>query len=142
VNTPGIPGLYRDRSPEENVDLLRRMKAGEFADGTPVLRAKIDLAHANMIMRDPLLMRIRRDAHHYRRGTECKIYPLYDFAHGLSDAIAGITRSLCTLEFKDSRDIYDWLVEAAGYSHPLTQIEFARLELDFTVLGKRKCYGW
>lgn len=138
VTTPGIPGLYRDRSPEENLDLLRRMKAGEFADGAHVLRAKIDLAHANMIMRDPLLMRIRRDAHHYRRGTEWKIYPLYDFAHGLSDAIEGITRSLCTLEFKDSRDIYDWLVEAAGYSNPPTQIEFARLELDYTLLSKRK----
>ncbi len=138
VTTPGIPGPYRDRSPEENVDLLRRMKAGEFADGAHVLRAKIDLAHPNMIMRDPLLMRIRRDAHHYRRGTEWKIYPLYDFAHGLSDAIEGITRSLCTLEFKDSRDIYDWLVEAAGYTNPPTQIEFARLELDYTVLSKRK----
>ncbi len=138
VTTPGIPGPYRDRSPEENLDLLRRMKAGEFADGAHVLRAKIDLAHPNMIMRDPLLMRIRRDAHHYRRGTEWKIYPLYDFAHGLSDAIEGITRSLCTLEFKDSRDIYDWLVEAAGYNNPPTQIEFARLELDYTVLSKRK----
>ncbi len=138
VTTPGIPGPYRDRTPAENLDLLRRMKAGEFADGTHVLRAKIDLAHANMIMRDPLLMRIRREAHHYRRGTEWKIYPLYDFAHGLSDAIEGITRSLCTLEFKDSRDIYDWLVEAAGYKNPPTQIEFARLELDYTVLSKRK----
>ncbi len=138
VTTPGIPGPYRDRSPEENLDLLRRMKAGEFADGAHVLRAKIDLAHPNMIMRDPLLIRIRRDAHHYRRGTEWKIYPLYDFAHGLSDAIEGITRSLCTLEFKDSRDIYDWLVEAAGYNNPPTQIEFARLELDYTVLSKRK----
>ncbi len=138
VTSPGIPGPYRDRSVEENLDLLRRMKAGEFADGAHVLRAKIDLAHANMIMRDPLLMRIRRDAHHYRRGTEWKIYPLYDFAHGLSDAIEGITRSLCTLEFKDSRDIYDWLVEAAGYSNPPAQIEFARLELDYTVLSKRK----
>lgn len=138
VTSAGTPGPYRDRTPAENLDLLRRMKAGEFADGAHVLRAKIDLAHPNMIMRDPLLMRIRRDAHHYRRGTEWKIYPLYDFAHGLSDAIEGITRSLCTLEFKDNRDIYDWLVEAAGFAQPPTQIEFARLELDYTVLSKRK----
>ncbi len=138
VTSPGNPGPYRDRTPAENLDLLRRMKAGEFADGAHVLRAKIDLAHPNMIMRDPLLLRIRRDAHHYRRGTEWKIYPLYDFAHGLSDAIEGITRSLCTLEFKDNRDIYEWLVEHAGYVNPPTQIEFARLELDYTVLSKRK----
>ncbi len=138
VTTPGVPGPYRDRTPTENLDLLRRMKAGEFADGAHVLRAKIDLAHPNMIMRDPLLLRIRRDAHHYRRGTDWKIYPLYDFAHGLSDAIEGITRSLCTLEFKDNRDIYEWLVEAAGFTQPPTQIEFARLELDYTVLSKRK----
>jgi glutaminyl-tRNA synthetase len=138
VTSPGNPGPYRDRSVEENLDLLRRMKAGEFADGAHVLRAKIDLGHANMIMRDPLLLRIRRDAHHYRRGTDWRIFPLYDFAHGLSDAIEGITRSLCTLEFKDSREIYDWLVAEAGYVNPPQQTEFARLELDYTVLSKRK----
>ena len=137
VTSPGVPGPYRDRSVEENLNLLRRMKAGEFADGTHVLRAKIDLAHPNMIMRDPVLVRIRH-AHHYRRGDAWCIYPLYDFAHGLSDAIEGITRSLCTLEFKDNRDIYDWLVEHAGFTNPPTQIEFARLELDYTVLSKRK----
>jgi glutaminyl-tRNA synthetase len=137
VMTPGTPGLYRDRGVAENLDLLRRMRAGEFPDGAHVLRAKIDLAHPNMIMRDPLLLRIRH-AHHYRRGNAWCIYPLYDFAHGLSDAIEGITRSLCTLEFKDSRDIYDWLVEQAGFASPPTQIEFARLELDYTVLSKRK----
>jgi glutaminyl-tRNA synthetase len=137
VTSTGVPGPYRDRSVEENLDLLRRMKAGEFADGTHVLRAKIDLAHPNMIMRDPVLVRIRH-AHHYRRGDAWCIYPLYDFAHGLSDAIEGITRSLCTLEFKDNRDIYDWLVEHAGFTNPPTQIEFARLELDYTVLSKRK----
>ncbi len=137
VNTAGTPGPYRDRTVEENLDLLRRMRAGEFADGTHVLRAKIDLAHVNMIMRDPLLIRIRH-AHHYRRGNDWCIYPLYDFAHGLSDAIEGITRSLCTLEFKDSREIYDWLVKEAGFEHPPTQIEFARLELDYTILSKRK----
>ncbi|MEN9592356.1 MAG: hypothetical protein RJA21_815 [Gemmatimonadota bacterium] len=137
VTSAGTPGPYRDRSVEDNLDLLRRMRAGEFADGTHVLRAKIDLAHVNMIMRDPLLIRIRH-AHHYRRGNDWCIYPLYDFAHGLSDAIEGITRSLCTLEFKDSREIYDWLVKEAGFEHPPTQIEFARLELDYTILSKRK----
>ena len=137
VTSAGTPGPYRDRSVEDNLDLLRRMRAGEFADGTHVLRAKIDLAHVNMIMRDPLLIRIRH-AHHYRRGNDWCIYPLYDFAHGLSDAIEGITRSLCTLEFKDSREIYDWLVTEAGFEHPPTQIEFARLELDYTILSKRK----
>ena len=137
VTTPGTPSVYRSRSAAENLDLLRRMRAGEFPDGAHVLRAKIDLAHVNMIMRDPLLLRIRH-AHHYRRGNDWCIYPLYDFAHGLSDAIEGITRSLCTLEFKDSRDIYDWLVQQAGFVNPPTQIEFARLELDYTVLSKRK----
>jgi len=137
VTSAGTPSPYRDRSVEENLDLLRRMRAGEFPDGAHVLRAKIDMAHPNMIMRDPLLIRIRH-AHHYRRGNDWCIYPLYDFAHGLSDAIEGITRSLCTLEFKDSREIYDWLVREAGYENPPTQIEFARLELDYTVLSKRK----
>ena len=137
VTTAGVAGPDRERSVEENLDLLRRMRAGEFPDGAHVLRAKIDLAHANMIMRDPLLLRIRH-AHHYRRGNDWCIYPLYDFAHGLSDAIEGITRSLCTLEFKDNRDIYEWLVAEAGYTDPPTQIEFARLELDYTVLSKRK----
>ena len=137
VTSAGRESPYRTRSPEENLDLLRRMRAGEFPDGAHVLRAKIDMAHPNMIMRDPLLLRIRH-AHHYRRGNDWCIYPLYDFAHGLSDAIEGITRSLCTLEFKDSRDIYDWLVREAGFENPPTQIEFARLELDYTVLSKRK----
>ena len=137
VTTPGVPGPYRDRSVDENLDLLRRMKAGEFEDGAHVLRAKIDLAHPNMIMRDPVLLRIRK-APHYRRGTAWVIYPLYDFAHGLSDAIEGITHSLCTLEFKDNKDIYDWLVNEAGFERPPEQTEFARLELDYTVLSKRK----
>jgi len=137
VTSAGTPSPWRDRSVEENLDLLRRMKAGEFPDGAKVLRAKIDMAHHNMIMRDPLLLRIRH-AHHYRRGNDWCIYPLYDFAHGLSDAIEGITRSLCTLEFKDAREIYDWLVREAGFENPPTQIEFARLELDYTILSKRK----
>ena len=137
VTTAGVAGAGRSRSVAENLDLLRRMKAGEFADGAHVLRAKIDLAHPNMIMRDPLLLRIR-NAPHYRRGTDWCIYPLYDYAHGLSDAIEGITRSLCTLEFKDNREIYDWLVAAAGFENPPTQVEFARMDLDYTVLSKRK----
>ena len=137
VTSAGTPSPWRDRTVEENLDLLRRMKAGEFPDGAKVLRAKIDMAHPNMIMRDPLLLRIRH-AHHYRRGNDWCIYPLYDFAHGLSDAIEGITRSLCTLEFKDAREIYDWLVREAGFENPPTQIEFARLELDYTILSKRK----
>jgi glutaminyl-tRNA synthetase len=139
VTSPGTNSAYRDRTPAENLDLLRRMQAGEFPDGAHVLRAKVDMAHPNMMMRDPLLLRIRRGAHHYRRGTAWNVYPLYDFAHGLSDAIEGITRSLCTLEFKDNRDIYDWLVRECGFTEsPPTQIEFARLEIDYTVLSKRK----
>lgn len=137
VTTPGTESPHRNRSPEENLDLLRRMRAGEFPDGAHVLRAKIDMAHPNMIMRDPLLLRIR-NAPHYRRGDAWCIYPLYDFAHGLSDAIEGITHSLCTLEFKDNNDIYRWLVREAGFERPPEQTEFARLELDYTVLSKRK----
>lgn len=137
VTSAGTPSAYRDRTVEENLDLLGRMKAGEFADGTHVLRARIDLAHPNMIMRDPLLLRIRH-ASHYRRGDAWCIYPLYDFAHGLSDAIEGITHSLCTLEFKDNKDIYDWLVHEAGFEKPPEQTEFARLVLDYTVVSKRK----
>ncbi len=137
VTTPGTESPFRHRSTAENLDLLRRMRAGEFADGAHVLRAKIDMAHPNMIMRDPLLLRIRK-APHYRRGDAWCVYPLYDFAHGLSDAIEGITHSLCTLEFKDNNDIYRWLVHAAGFERPPEQTEFARLELDYTVLSKRK----
>ncbi len=137
VTTPGTPGPFRDRSVVENLDLLARMKAGEFPDGAHVLRARIDLAHPNMIMRDPVLIRIRH-AHHYRRGDAWRIYPLYDFAHGLSDAIEGITHSLCTLEFKDNREIYDWLLRELDFARPPEQTEFARLQLDYTVVSKRK----
>ncbi|MHB1329412.1 MAG: glutamine--tRNA ligase/YqeY domain fusion protein [Gemmatimonadales bacterium] len=137
VTSPGAPGPYRDRAVAENLDLLARMKAGEFPDGAHVVRAKIDLAHPNMIMRDPLLIRIRH-AHHYRRGDAWCIYPLYDFAHGLSDAIEGITHSLCTLEFKDNRDIYEWLLRELDFDRPPEQTEFARLQLDYTVVSKRK----
>jgi glutaminyl-tRNA synthetase len=137
VTVPGTPSPFRDRPVEENLDLLRRMRGGEFPDGSHVLRARIDMAHPNMLMRDPLLLRIRHAAH-YRRGTEWCVYPLYDFAHGLSDAFEGITHSLCTLEFKDNRTLYDWLVREAGFERPPEQTEFARLELDYTVLSKRK----
>jgi len=137
VTTPGTPGPFRDRSVAENLDLLTRMKAGDFPDGAHVLRARIDLAHPNMIMRDPVLMRIRH-AHHYRQGDAWRIYPLYDFAHGLSDAIEGITHSLCTLEFKDNREIYEWLLHELGFVKPPEQTEFARLQLDYTVVSKRK----
>lgn len=137
VTTPGIDSPYRNRSVDENLDMLRRMRAGEFADGSHVLRAKIDMAHPNMLMRDPILIRIRR-AHHYRQGDKWCIYPLYDFAHPLSDAIEGITHSLCTLEFKDNNDIYKWLVHECGFVRPPEQTEFSRLELEYTVMSKRK----
>ncbi len=137
VTTPGTDSPYRNRTVEENLDLLRRMRAGEFADGAHVLRAKIDMAHPNMVMRDPLLLRIRK-APHYRRGDAWCLYPLYDYAHGLSDAIEGITHSLCTLEFKDNNDIYKWLVREVGFDRPPEQTEFSRLELDYTVVSKRK----
>jgi glutaminyl-tRNA synthetase len=137
VTMPGLESPHRDRSVDENLDLLRRMRSGEFPDGAHVLRAKIDMAHPNMVMRDPLLLRIRH-APHYRLGDAWCLYPLYDFAHGLSDAIEGITHSLCTLEFKDNNDIYKWLVREAGFERPPEQTEFARLELDYTLLSKRK----
>jgi glutaminyl-tRNA synthetase len=137
VTVPGALSPDRNRSVEESLDLLRRMRAGEFPDGAHVLRAKIDMAHPNMLMRDPLLLRIRH-ASHYRRGNDWCVYPLYDFAHGLSDAFEGITHSFCTLEFKDNRELYDWLVREAGFEHPPEQTEFARLELDYTIVSKRK----
>ena len=137
VTTPGVESPYRSRGVDENLDLLRRMRAGEFPDGSHVLRAKIDMSHPNMLMRDPILIRIRR-AHHYRQGDKWCIYPLYDFAHPLSDAIEGITHSLCTLEFKDNNDIYKWLVHECGFERPPEQTEFSRLELEYTVMSKRK----
>ncbi len=137
VTEPGRHSPYRDRSVEENLDLFARMRAGEFADGAHVLRGKIDMAAANMKMRDPLLYRIKR-AHHYHRGDAWSIYPMYDFAHPLSDAIEGITHSLCTLEFENNRDIYDWLVESLPFPEPPRQTEFARLNLTYTLMSKRK----
>lgn len=140
VAEPSKPSPYRDRSVEENLDLLERMKRGEFEDGAHVLRGKIDLASPNMKMRDPLLYRIRKSPPHYRRGNDWCIYPMYDFAHCLSDAIEGITHSLCTLEFENNRDIYDWILENVKLDilpRP-EQTEFARLKLNYCVMSKRK----
>jgi glutaminyl-tRNA synthetase len=134
---PGTESPYRNRSVDENVDLFRRMREGEFEDGAHVLRARIDMGHPNFLMRDPLLYRIRH-ASHYRRGDTWCLYPLYDFTHCLSDSIERITHSLCTLEFKDNRDLYDWIVREVGIVDPPEQTEFARLNLDYTVLSKRK----
>ncbi len=138
VTEPGTESPYRNRSVAENLDLFRRMRAGEFKAGEDVLRAKIDMAAKNMLMRDPVLYRIRH-ASHYRAGDAWCIYPLYDFTHCLSDAIEQITHSLCTLEFKDNRELYDWVLDAAAIEPPRPeQTEFARLNLDYTVLSKRK----
>lgn len=137
VTAPGTNSPYRDRPVAENLDLLRRMKAGEFPDGAHVLRGKIDMAHPNMLMRDPILLRIRH-APHYRQGDAWCLYPLYDFAHPLSDAIEGVTHSLCSLEFKDNNDIYRWLVRECGFDRPPEQTEFSRLSLEYTVMSKRK----
>jgi len=136
VTEPGKESPYRNRTPEENLDLLGRMRAGEFEDGSRVLRAKIDMASPHMIMRDPPLYRIKR-ATHYRTGDKWCIYPMYDFAHCISDSIEGITHSLCTLEFENNRPLYDWILDELGIHHP-QQIEFARLNLSHTVLSKRK----
>lgn len=137
VTEPGVNSPYRDRSVEENLDLFRRMRAGEFEDGSRVLRAKIDMAAHNMLMRDPLIFRIRH-AHHYRTGDAWCIYPMYDFAHPLSDALENVTHSLCSLEFEVHRPVYDWFVENT-FDPPLPhQYEFARLNLDYTVMSKRK----
>ena len=136
LTQPGKPGPYRDRSIAENLDLFRRMRAGEFPDGTHVLRAKIDLAHTNMNMRDPLLYRIRH-AEHHRTGNKWCIYPLYDFTHGYSDSLERITHSICTLEFENHRPLYDWLIEVLDLYHP-QQIEFARLNLTHMMMSKRK----
>jgi glutaminyl-tRNA synthetase len=132
----GVDSPYRERSAAESLDLFARMRAGEFPDGAHVLRAKIDMKHANMNMRDPLLYRIRHAAHH-RTGDAWCIYPMYDWAHGQSDSIEGITHSICTLEFENHRPLYDWCLEQLGIHHP-QQIEFARLNLTYTVLSKRR----
>ncbi|MBO8141152.1 MAG: glutamine--tRNA ligase/YqeY domain fusion protein [Firmicutes bacterium] len=137
LTEPGRESPYRNRSVEENLDLFRRMRAGEFPDGSRVLRAKIDMRSPNINMRDPVLYRIQHTAHHRTGDTWC-IYPTYDFAHPLSDAIEGVTHSLCTLEFEDHRPLYNWLLEALEIPEPPKQIEFARLNLSHTVTSKRK----
>lgn len=135
---PGIESPFRDRSVDENLDLFRRMRAGEFADGARVLRAKIDMQHENMQFRDPVMYRIRRQ-HHHRTGDQWVIYPTYDWAHGQSDAIEGVTHSLCTLEFDSHRPLYDWYLEHLPLpGDQPRQTEFARLELTHTVTSKRK----
>jgi len=137
LTQPGRDSPFRSRPISENLDLFDRMRAGEFPDGAHVLRAKIDMASPNINLRDPVLYRIRH-ASHYRTGTAWYIYPSYDFAHPLSDAIEGVTHSICTLEFEDHRPLYDWVVREADAPHRPQQIEFARLNLTFTVMSKRK----
>ncbi|MER3513554.1 MAG: glutamine--tRNA ligase [Chloroflexota bacterium] len=136
LTEPGRESPYRNRSVEENLDLFARMRAGEFEEGTKTLRAKIDMASPNLNFRDPVMYRIRKTPH-YRTGDTWCIYPTYDWAHGQSDSIEGITHSLCTLEYEDHRPLYDWFLDALGIHHP-RQIEFARLNLSHTVLSKRK----
>ncbi len=136
LTQPGTPSADRNRPPAESLDLFRRMRAGEFPDGKYVLRAKIDMAHPNMNLRDPLLYRIRHAEHHRTGNTWC-IYPLYDFTHGYCDSLEGITHSICTLEFENHRPLYDWFIDVLDLYHP-QQIEFARLNLTYTVMSKRK----
>lgn len=133
---PGVDNVYRNRSVEENLDLFNRMKNGEFEDGVCTLRAKIDMASPNMLMRDPIIYRIKHASHH-RTGNEWCIYPMYDFAHGQSDSIEGITHSICTLEYVSHRELYDWFIEKLEI-FPSKQYEFARLNLTYTVMSKRK----
>lgn len=134
--TPGIDSPYRNRSVEENLDLFQRMRAGEFPDGTRTLRAKMDMTSPNLLMRDPVMYRIRH-AEHHRQGDKWCIYPMYDFAHPLQDSIEGITHSLCDLEYEIHRPLYDWFLEELGIYHP-RQIEFARLNMTYTVMSKRR----
>jgi glutaminyl-tRNA synthetase len=141
VTTPGKPSPYRERTTEENLDMFRRMRKGEFKEGEHVLRAKIDMANANMKMRDPLLYRIRHTSHHMTGDKWC-IYPMYDYAHPISDAIEGITHSICTLEFENNRELYDWMIDNlkdyAKFPSRPHQYEFARLNLNYTVMSKRR----
>jgi glutaminyl-tRNA synthetase len=137
LTEPGRESPYRNRPTSESLDLFRRMRAGEFPDGSRVLRAKIDMASPNLNMRDPVLYRIRRETHH-RTGDAWCIYPMYDYAHPLSDEIEGVTHSLCTLEFEDHRPLYDWLLDTLGFRPRPEQIEFARLNLSYTIMSKRK----
>ena len=135
LTRPGVESFYRDRTVEENLELFEKMKAGEFADGERVLRAKIDMAHPNLNMRDPVMYRVLHAPHH-NTGDKWCIYPMYDWAHGLEDSIENITHSICTLEFENHRPLYDWFLDELGVYHP-QQIEFARLNLTYTVMSKR-----
>ncbi len=136
LTAPGKDSPYRNRSVDENLDLFERMRAGEFEDGARVLRAKIDMASGNINMRDPVMYRIKKESHH-RTGDKWCIYPMYDYAHGISDSIEGVTHSICTMEYEDHRPLYDWFIDELHIYHP-QQIEFARLNLSFTVLSKRR----
>lgn len=136
LQKPGTQSPYRDRARDENLDLFNRMKSGEFENGSKTLRAKIDMSHPNMNMRDPVIYRILH-ANHHRTGDKWCIYPMYDWAHGLEDSIEGVTHSLCSLEFEDHRPLYDWYLDKLEVYHP-QQIEFARLNLSYTVMSKRK----
>ena len=138
LTTPGKDSPYRERSIKENLDLFKRMRDGEFEDGSRLLRAKIDMASANINLRDPAIYRIRRDVVHHQTGTAWSIYPMYDYAHCLSDAIEGVTHSLCTLEFEDHRPLYDWFLNTVKTEHHPKQIEFSRLNLQYTITSKRK----
>ncbi len=138
LTSPGKNSPYRDRSVEENLDLFERMTKGEFPDGAKVLRAKIDMASPNLNMRDPIIYRILR-AHHHRTGDKWIVYPMYDFAHPISDTVEGVTHSLCSLEFEDHRPLYDWVLKEVGYENPSRQIEFARMNLNYTLTSKRRC---
>src|SRR5579884_1808138 len=136
LTTPGTESPYRNRSVEENLDLFARMRAGEFPDGAKTLRAKIDIASPNMLLRDPVMYRILH-AEHHRQGDKWCIYPMYDWAHGLEDSIEGVTHSLCSLEYEIHRPLYDWFLDQLGIYHP-RQIEFARLNMAYTVMSKRR----
>jgi glutaminyl-tRNA synthetase len=136
LTEPGVESPYRNRDVEENMDLLERMKDGEFSEGSRVLRAKIDMAHPNLNMRDPVMYRIIHEPPHHRTGTKWKIYPMYDWAHGQNDSMEGITHSLCSLEYENHRPLYEWFLEQLGVFKP-RQIEFARLVLNYTILSKR-----
>jgi len=137
LTEPGVESPYRDRDIEENMDLLERMKEGEFPDGSRVLRAKIDMAHPNLNLRDPVMYRIIHEPPHHRTGTKWKIYPMYDWSHGQNDAMEGITHSLCSIEYENHRPLYEWFLEALEIESPPRQLEFSRLVINYTILSKR-----
>lgn len=138
LTEPGKESPYRNRSIEENLELFKRMTDGEFENGARVLRAKIDMSSPNLNMRDPVIYRIMHQTHH-RTGDKWCVYPMYDFAHPISDTVEGVTHSLCSLEFEDHRPLYDWVLRELGFEHPSRQIEFARMNLNYTLTSKRKC---